>query len=94
MTLVERIARVLAGQFYSRNAGGAAGMEPAAELVDGQWLDFVDDAVAVLKTLREPTDDMSAVGDREAWHRMVEHALKREEAITEQGNSQAFLAGA
>ena len=75
MDLVERVARVLAGQFYSRNAGGAAGSEPASELVDAQWHDFTDDAVAVLKTLREPTPVMAAAGDPAMWHRMVEAAL-------------------
>ena len=75
MDVIERISRVLAGQFYSRNAGGAAGSEPAADLVTDNWRDFRDDAIAVLKTLREPTDEMAAAGDQHTWHDMVEAAL-------------------
>jgi hypothetical protein len=66
---------VLAGQFYSRNAGGAAGEEPAAELVDEQRRDFADDALAVLKTLREPNDRVAEAGDAAVWHRMIDAAI-------------------
>jgi hypothetical protein len=75
MTLIERIARVLAGQFYSRNAGGAAGDEPAASLVDQQWPDFADDALAVLRTLREPNATVARAGDAATWHHMVDAAI-------------------
>lgn len=75
MTLIERIARVLAGQFYSRNAGGAAGDEPAADLVDEQWPDFADDAMAVLRTLREPNAAVARAGDATIWHHMVDAAI-------------------
>lgn len=78
MDVIERVARVLAGQFYSRNAGGAAGSEPAAELVDENWRDFSDDAIAVMKTLRGATPAMNAAGDADTWHRMVEAALEEE----------------
>lgn len=74
MNVIERVARVLAGQFYSRNAGGTE--EHAADLVDREWPHFAADALAVMKTLREPTAEMAAAGDAVSWHRMVEAALE------------------
>ena len=71
--VIERIARVLAAQRLSSNAEGN---EPsAAPDVDDAWADYVDDAVAVLRTLREPDEDMAAVGDVAAWERMIAAAL-------------------
>lgn len=73
---IERIARVLAGQRLSANAEGddpSAGPE-----VDATWRRHVDDAVAVLKTLREPDPAMAAAGDPQIWHAMVEAALAAE----------------
>lgn len=75
MELIERVARVLAGQHYSRNAGDAAGTESAAEIVDQCWGEFTGDALAVLKTIREPTEAMAFEGDEQTWHRMVEAAI-------------------
>jgi hypothetical protein len=70
---LERIARVLAGQKLSVNA---AGEDPSAGPdVDATWRDHLDDAVAVLKTLREPDQRMAAAGDPAMWERMVEAAL-------------------
>ena len=74
---VERIARVLAGQRLSINAKG--GEPSAGEAVDREWQGHIDDAVAVLKTLREPDHAMALAGDAEAWERMVEAALATEE---------------
>lgn len=72
---VERIARVLAGQRLSANAEGA---DPsAADAVDMEWSSHTDDAIAVLKTLREPDQAMAAVGDAAMWAEMVEAALQR-----------------
>ena len=74
MTLIERIARVLAGQYYSRNALGEAHADSAAAVVDTQWPDFADDAVAVLKSLRDPSTALG--GDTPAgWHETIEAAL-------------------
>jgi hypothetical protein len=70
---VQRIARVLAGQRLSANAKGndlSAGRE-----VDAAWPEHVDDALAVLKTLREPDQRMAAAGSAEVWEAMVEAAL-------------------
>lgn len=70
---IERIARVLAAQRLSANAEGH---EPsAAPDVDDAWPDYRDDAIAVLKTLREPDAKMAAAGDPAIWERMVAAAL-------------------
>jgi hypothetical protein len=70
---VERIARVLAGQRLSANADGQS--RSAADAVDAAWRDHVHDAVAVLRTLREPDAQMAAAGDPAIWERMVRAAL-------------------
>ncbi|HTH27122.1 MAG TPA: hypothetical protein VL918_01475 [Sphingobium sp.] len=73
MSAVERIARVLAGQNLSANAAGA---EPsAAPDVDDAWPDYEPDAIAVLKTLREPDAAMAQAGDPAIWERMIAAAL-------------------
>ena len=70
---IERIARVLAGQRLSINADGD---DPSAgDVVDGVWRNHVDDAVAILKTLREPDAAMAAAGNSEVWEAMVLAAL-------------------
>ena len=81
-SIVERIARVLAGQRISANAEG--GEESAGKLVDGQWRDYLMDAVAVLRTLREPDQAMAAAGDVAVWEKMVLAALEqtRPETVT------------
>ena len=71
--LVERIARVLAGQRISANGVGQE--ESAAKLIDLKWPDYRDDALAVLRTSREPTIAMDAAGDVAVWERMVLVAL-------------------
>lgn len=72
-TAIERIGRVLAGQRLSSNA---AGDEPhAAPEVDARWQDYREDAVAVLKALREPDEAMERVGDIAIWQRMIGAAL-------------------
>ena len=70
---IERIARVLAGRQLSANAEGADCS--AAQAVDASWPSFCDDAVAILKTLREPDAAMARAGDAATWTRMVEAAL-------------------
>ena len=75
--LVERIARVLAGAAHSSNAEGS---DPsAAEKIDLVWQEHVSQALAVLHTMREPDEKMAAVGDPEAWSRMVEEAIETAE---------------
>lgn len=75
MEVVERISRVLAGQYFSRNAAGAAGDEDASVLVDANWPDFQEDAIAVLKTLRAPPAALSNENDAALWGLVIQSAL-------------------
>lgn len=72
--LVERIARVLAGERLSANGHGD--QESAGSAVDAAWPDYRDAALAVLHTLRAPSAAMAAAGDAAVWERMVLAALK------------------
>ena len=79
--LVERIARVLAGAALSSNAEGS---DPSAGgKVDQAWREHVNQALAVLHTMREPDVRMAAAGDPESWTRMVETAIKEAGATAE-----------
>lgn len=86
MTIIERVARALAGHHFSRNAEGAAPPDVAAsELVDRHWRDYVDDAVAVLKTMRDADPRMIRAGEEAAsqnvaaiWEAMVRAAVEEE----------------
>jgi hypothetical protein len=70
---------VLAGRDHSINAEGD---DPSAgPTVDETWHEYVDDALAILRTLREPDAVMAAAGDAEIWERMVEAALSVERAV-------------
>ena len=71
--LVERVARVLAGAAHSSNAEGS---DPSAgDKIDKVWREHVNEALAVLHTMREPDERMASVGDPETWARMVETAI-------------------
>jgi hypothetical protein len=71
--LVERIARVLAGAAHSSNAEGS---DPSAgKKVDLVWPEHLNEALAVLHTMREPDEGMAAAGDVETWRSMVEAAI-------------------
>lgn len=71
--VVERIARVLAGQRISANADGD--QESASAAVDTAWRDYRNDALAVLHTLRAPSEAMANVGDTATWERMILAAI-------------------
>lgn len=71
--VVERMARVLAGQRLSANAEGSS--KSAGSAVDAAWPQHVDDAMAVLRTLREPDPRMAAAGDPAVWEKMILAAL-------------------
>jgi len=71
--IVERIARVLAGQRLSANADG--NNAHASADVDAAWQDHVDDAIAVLRTMREPDARMAGAGDPVIWEKMILAAL-------------------
>ncbi len=71
--LAERIARVLAAAAHSSNAEGS---DPSAgSKVDLVWPEHLNQALAVLHTMREPDQRMTAAGDSEMWSRMVEAAI-------------------
>lgn len=70
---VERVARVLAGAALSSNAEGS---DPSAgDKIDLAWREHVNQALAVLHTLREPDEQMAAAGDADVWRKMVEAAI-------------------
>lgn len=74
--LVERIARVLAGAALSSNAEGS---DPsAADKVDKAWPEHINQALAVLHTMREPDAAMAAAGDADQWRAMVEAAIDQQ----------------
>ena len=72
-SLIERIARVIAGRVVSVNADGD---DPSAgDRVDSIWRDYREDAISILRTLREPDPAMADAGDLAVWQRMIEAAL-------------------
>ncbi|MBC9031626.1 hypothetical protein IAG41_04400 [Sphingomonas sp. JC676] len=79
---VERIARVLAAEALSINGDGEDAS--AASEIDAVWFSQIDRAIAVLKTLREPTPEMVQAGHEAAgdpaktWNAMVRAALEQE----------------
>ena len=78
LSAVERIARVIAGRVVSINADGA---DPSAgPRVDEIWRDHIDDALSVLRTLREPDQIMAEAGNAEIWERMVLAAIEAEDS--------------
>lgn len=72
-SLIERIARVIAGRVVSINGDGNDAS--AGHRVDEIWRDYRIDALSVIRTLREPDPAMARAGDVEMWERMVEAAL-------------------
>ena len=76
-SMVERIARIIAGRIVSINA---AGSDPSAgDIVDSVWRDYREDALSIIRTLREPDPAMAEAGDLETWNRMIEAALAQAE---------------
>lgn len=73
MDIVERIARVIAGSALSSNAAGEDAS--ASDEVDRIWRDYREEAIAILRTLREPDPAMAEAGDLATWQRMIEAAL-------------------
>lgn len=71
--LVERIARVIAGRVVSINAGGEDAS--AGGRVDSIWRDYEEDALSIIRTLREPDPAMAQAGDLAIWQRMIDAAL-------------------
>jgi hypothetical protein len=80
-SLVERIARVIAGRIVSANADG--GQTSAGLIVDSVWRNYRGDALSVIRTLREPDPAMAEAGDVDIWERMIEAALAEADAEAE-----------
>jgi hypothetical protein len=80
MDVVERIARVIAARVVSINAEG--GDPSAGDKVDTIWPDYRDDALSVLRTLREPDEAMAEAGDVAVWELMIEAALAEAGAVS------------
>jgi len=77
MPAAERIARVLAGAALSANAEGS---DPSAgDKIDRAWREHLNQALAVLHTLREPDEAMAEAGDAGVWRAMVETAIAEAE---------------
>lgn len=72
--VLERIARVLAGERLSVNAHGD--QESAGDAVDAAWRNYREEAMAVLHTLRAPSKAMAAAGDPAVWERMILAAIE------------------
>jgi hypothetical protein len=71
--IIERIARVIVARNASANATGD---DPSAgPIVDELWADYRDDAIAVLRTLREPDEAMARAGDPAVWEAMILAAI-------------------
>lgn len=73
MELVERIARVIAGYRLSANADGTVGS--AGDAVDGEWAAHRDEAVAILKSLRDPSPTMEETGMGQEWKVLIEREV-------------------
>lgn len=81
--LAERIARVLAGLSLSDNGHGDQASASAS--VDRSWEKHVKDAMAVIRTMREPDPDMVRVGNEKVWAAMVD-ALINSNCPQDDGN--------
>lgn len=73
-SLVERLARVLAGWKLSGNADGEGAH--AGTAVDMEWRMEVDQAIALLRTMREPDARMVGAGDLQVWQAMIAAAME------------------
>lgn len=73
LPLLERVARVLAGAELSSNADG--GNPHAADAVDDSWRDHLNQAVAILHTMREPDPEVTDAADAAAWRKLIDAAI-------------------
>ncbi|GAA4015639.1 hypothetical protein GCM10022280_13030 [Sphingomonas swuensis] len=77
-SLVERIARILCAAEHSANAAGSE--EHAAAHVDQHWRKHRNQALAVLKGIRETDQAGAAAGDPVLWQRMVDASIAAADA--------------
>lgn len=73
-SLAERIARALVGLDHSANGDGIE--QSASGSVDETWRGYLEQAAAILRTIREPSSAMAAAGDPRTWADMVEIAIE------------------
>jgi hypothetical protein len=86
LSAVERVARVIAAEALSPNGEGPDWSErgPVSERIDSVWRQEVPRALAVLRTLREPTPEMVEAGRNagsdpaEIWNAMVRIAIDQD----------------
>jgi len=85
---VERIARVIVAEALSPNGEDRGAPDRAiSDQVDAEWHSEVGRAIAILRTLREPTPDMVAAGQNaggdpaEVWNAMVRAAIESHTAL-------------
>lgn len=78
-TLAERIARSLAGLDHSANGGGSE--SSASTSVEETWRGYLEQADAVLRTIREPSAQMARTGDPQIWAAMVETAIAERSSL-------------
>lgn len=85
---VERIARVITAEALSPNGEDQGYADRAiSDQVDAQWRGEVGRALAVLRTLREPTPEMVEAGHdagddpADIWSAMVRAALESHTAL-------------
>ena len=71
---LERVARVLAAQHLSLNAKGYEAS--AGDEVKAEWNLYLGQALAVLRTLREPDIVMADAGNVEVWRKLIEAAIR------------------
>jgi hypothetical protein len=86
---VERVARVIAAEMLSPNAEGAGDLgRPVSEIVDTIWARETHRALAVLRTLREPTPAMIEAGraagsePAQIWSAMVNAAIREAPVVS------------
>lgn len=77
--LAERVARALAGLDHSANADGVE--ISASTSVDETWRGYLEQADAVLRTMREPSQSMARAGDLKVWTAMIEAAIAESESL-------------
>src|SRR3546814_15312909 len=63
----------------SINAHGSS--SSAGDEVDAAWRDRIDDAVAVLTTLREHDEELARAGEAAMWQSMIEAAPARQDEV-------------
>ena len=81
MELVERIARVIAEHRLSANADGAE--RSAGDAVDALWVAHRDEAIAIIKTLREPSPTMVETGIGAEWAVLIDREVTLAEGLAQ-----------